>query len=147
MRKGTASRTAMMVAFWRTLADMGITTIPRFADPGARKLLSGPLARLMLARADRLAADPTGPGARRLRPWIDGIVLRVAFIDAVITAARAKQVVIVGAGLDTRAWRLETLRDAHVFELDHPATQSYKRAHAEALGAPLGRHTYVPIDF
>jgi methyltransferase (TIGR00027 family) len=147
MKADKASQTAMMVAYWRALADMGVTTIPNFSDPGARKLLSGRVFSWLLARADRMAADPSGKEALKIRRWVDGLVLRVAYIDAVLAETRAPQVVIVGAGLDTRAWRLPVLADARVFELDHPATQAYKRAHAGALGAPLGRHEYVAIDF
>jgi methyltransferase (TIGR00027 family) len=147
MREGKASRTAMMVAYWRAVADLGITTIPRFSDPAARTLLSGRAYSFLIARAERLARDPDGKGARDLRRWVDGLVLRVAFIDALLTERRAPQVVIVGAGLDTRAWRLDALAGSRLFELDHPATQAYKRERAARLGEPLAEHVYAPIDF
>lgn len=137
----------MMVAFWRSLADLGVTTVPDFHDPKARLLLTGPAWRWMLRRAGAKAADPSGEFATKIRPWVDGIVLRVAFIDAVVARSGARQVVILGAGLDTRAWRLEALRGARVFEVDHPDTQSYKRAHAARLGAPVTEVRYVPVDF
>lgn len=147
MRAGRASLTAMMVAFWRSLADLGITSVPGFSDPKARLLLTGPVWRYMLRRAGARATDPRGEFAARMRPWIDGIVLRVAFIDAVIAQASARQVVVLGAGLDTRAWRLEALRGARVFEVDHPATQAYKHERAGLLGAPVTEVRYVPVDF
>jgi methyltransferase (TIGR00027 family) len=147
MRTGRASLTAMMVAFWRALADLGVTTVPGFSDPMARRLLDGPVWRYMLRRAGALLVDPRADFAAKMRPWVDGIVLRVAFIDAVIADAGARQVVVLGAGLDTRAWRLEALRGARVFEVDHPATQAYKRERAAGLGAPLAGVTYVPVDF
>jgi methyltransferase (TIGR00027 family) len=142
---GRPSRTAMMVACWRALADRGVTSIPGFSDPQARELLDGWFWRYMLARGDRIAADPAKRDA--WRPVIDALAMRVAFLDAWVLEAANPQVVILGAGLDTRAWRLAPLRDAHVFEVDHPSTQAYKQAHAGALGAPLGKHTYVPVDF
>ena len=43
------------------------------------------------------------------------------------------QVVILGAGFDCRAYRLEALRGARVFEIDHPATQAVKRAQQRLL--------------
>jgi methyltransferase (TIGR00027 family) len=147
MRHGRASWTAMMVAFWRSLADLGVTTVADFHDPKARLLLDGPVWRFMLRRAGAKAADPAGEFAAKMRPWIDGIVLRVAFIDDVLARSGARQVVMLGAGLDTRAWRLEALRGARVFEVDHPDTQSYKRARAARLGAPVAEVRYVPVDF
>ena len=136
-----------MVAFWRDLGDQGITSVPNFSDPAARELLSGPFWRFMLSRGDLLAKSPQGKTASGMRPWVDGLVMRVAFIDSEIAAARARQVVILGAGLDTRAWRLDALREARVFEVDHPATQAYKRAHADKLGPPRADLRYVPVDF
>jgi methyltransferase (TIGR00027 family) len=137
--RGRASRTAMMVAFWRALADRGVTSIPNFSDPFAARLIDGPWWRKLLARAERRG--------EKFKPWVDGLVLRVAFIDAVIAEARPRQVVILGAGLDTRAWRLESLRGARLFEVDHPATQRYKQRHAPALGTPLAELHYVSVDF
>jgi methyltransferase (TIGR00027 family) len=147
MRYGQASRTAKMVAFWRDLGDQGLTSVPNFSDPGARQLLTGPFWRFMLSRGDILAKSPQGKTASGMRPWIDGLLMRVAFIDAAIVASGARQVVIVGAGLDTRAWRLPALRGARVFEVDHPDTQAYKRVHAAKLGAPLADVRYVAVDF
>lgn len=147
MRNGQASRTAMMVAYLRALADRGVTSVPGFTDPVAQRLLTGPGWRLLLRVTEPLAAQPDSEGARRMREWLDGLTLRVAFIDAVVGAAEARQVVILGAGLDTRAWRLEALRGARVFEVDHPDTQAWKRARTPSLGTPLAEVTFVPVDF
>ena len=137
----------MMVAFWRSLADLGVTTVPGFSDPAARKLLDGPIWTYMLARAEASAKKSAGDRTKGYAPWVDSLVMRVAFIDALLAEAKPRQVVILGAGLDTRAWRLEALRGARVFEVDHPATQAYKRDRAPRLGPPLADVRYVPIDF
>jgi methyltransferase (TIGR00027 family) len=137
----------MLVAFWRCLGDLGITTVPHFSDPAARQLLRGRFWRFMAARGEALARNRDGKTARGFAPYVDGIVLRVAFIDAVIAASATRQVVILGAGLDTRAWRLPALRGVRVFEVDHPATQAYKRENAPRLGAPLADLRFVAIDF
>jgi methyltransferase (TIGR00027 family) len=129
----------MMVAFWRALADRGVTSIPKFSDPFAARLIAGRFWQRFLARAERRG--------EKFKPWVDGLVLRVAFIDAVIAELKPRQVVILGAGLDTRAWRLETLRGVRLFEVDHPATQGYKRRHAPKLGAPIADLIYVTVDF
>ena len=147
MRYGQASRTAMVVAYWRSLADLGITSVPNFSDPQARRLLATPGWRFMNGRAAALARKPESPLALGIRPWVDGVVLRVAFIDAVIAERGIRQLVILGAGLDTRAWRLPALRGGRVFEVDHPATQAYKRAHVAALGPALAQVEFVAVDF
>ncbi len=54
---------------------------------------------------------------------------------------------ILGAGLDGRAWRMTELAGADVFEVDHPASQQDKRERAGDL-RPLARSLrYVPVDF
>jgi methyltransferase (TIGR00027 family) len=53
------------------------------------------------------------------------------------------QVVVLGAGFDTLAWRLHRQQPAvHFFELDHPATQSAKRREL----VPAGNLTFLPAD-
>jgi methyltransferase (TIGR00027 family) len=122
-----------------------VTTIPGFSDPGARKLLSGWFWTWALRRADRIAANPKSTAA--FLQAVDGIALRVAFIDTVLAEVALPQVVILGAGLDTRAWRLPVLRAARMFEVDHPSTQGYKRARVPLLGPSQGALTFVPVDF
>jgi methyltransferase (TIGR00027 family) len=58
-----------------------------------------------------------------------------------------KQVVLLGAGFDTRAWRLPALADARVFEVDHPATSAEKLKRLAALGADFAHVRFVPVDF
>jgi methyltransferase (TIGR00027 family) len=59
------------------------------------------------------------------------------------------QYVILGAGLDSFAWRRHG--DSHalmVFEVDHPASQAWKRQRVEELGLSTGdRHAFAPVDF
>ena len=59
------------------------------------------------------------------------------------------QIVILGAGFDTRAWRFEWRnRGTRVFELDAPVTQQMKRELLNKKGvASPGEVTFVPIDF
>lgn len=147
MRANKPSGTAKIVALWRALGDLGLTSVPDFHDPYARQLLPGKLAQSFLARVERRSRDARDPLLRGIRPYLDGMMLRVAYIDALIAERIAPQLVILGAGLDTRAWRLPALRGVRVFEVDHPATQSYKRLHARALAEPLAQLHYVPVDF
>jgi len=59
------------------------------------------------------------------------------------------QYIILGAGLDSFAFRRPDLAGSlRVFEVDHPATQEWKRARVAGLGiTPPANLTYVPIDF
>lgn len=75
------------------------------------------------------------------------MIARTVAIDDAIRASAAPQVVILGAGLDGRAWRMSELSDATVFEVDHPDSQREKRARAAQL-APIAREIrFVPVDF
>src|SRR5262249_19247804 len=62
-------------------------------------------------------------------------------------AAGARQLVLLGAGLDGRAFRLDDIGDAAVIEVDHPSTQRVKRERTRGLVARAQRHAYVPVDF
>src|SRR5207253_10743350 len=66
---------------------------------------------------------------------------------AAVNAAAASQLVILGAGLDGRAWRLSSLSNARVFEVDHPDTQAYKRERLGALKPAAKQVDFVPVDF
>lgn len=62
-------------------------------------------------------------------------------------ARGATQYVILGAGLDTYAYRNPNL-NLHVFEVDHPATQAWKRTRLEAAGITIPQSlTFVAMDF
>ncbi len=53
---------------------------------------------------------------------------RTVILDrAIASGPPAEQLVILGAGLDSRAWRLDGLKDTVVFEVDHPGSQAWKR--------------------
>ncbi len=76
------------------------------------------------------------------------VQIRSRYCEDRLLASGHTQYVIVGAGLDSFAWRrpdlLATLR---VFEVDHPATQAWKQARAAELGLPTNAaQVYVPAD-
>ena len=77
--------------------------------------------------------------------------LRVAYLDRLIGLAidrlNVRQVVILGAGYDTRAARLPRA-GVRFFEVDHPATQAAKRDRLASLdGYPIDAATYVACNF
>jgi methyltransferase (TIGR00027 family) len=66
--------------------------------------------------------------------------------DRSVSGRSERQLVILGAGADSRAHRLDALRGARVFEVDHPDTQAEKQQRASRLPR-LAQLTYVPVDF
>jgi methyltransferase (TIGR00027 family) len=117
MKPRRASSTAQLVALWRALADQGATSVPGFQDPYARAFLRGGF-RLAHAVSQRaLAALPAAQRARATEGF-DAIPIRVAVIDRLLleaVGAGCRQVVMLGAGFDTRAWRLGELTGTTVF--------------------------------
>jgi methyltransferase (TIGR00027 family) len=76
--------------------------------------------------------------------------LRTRYIDDCVTRALdrgVRQVVVLGAGLDTRAARLAR-EGVAFFEVDQPASQADKRERLSRFeGYPLDAATFVPCDF
>jgi methyltransferase (TIGR00027 family) len=134
MKPGQGSRTAELVCMGRAMAHGD-----GFSDPTARVLLGDAgRARLDNAKGWFLAYLKRQSGL---------MVVRTVAIDEAVRTASTPQVVILGAGLDGRAWRMNELGGAVVFEVDHPDTQRDKRERASGL-APAARDVrFVPVDF
>lgn len=154
MREGQPSFTASAIAFWRGVA--GIEEPLLAPDPLAERLVPAPYRQaLALARLlPRASSTVLRLADRVARGRIRHMAFRTRAMDDVITtavAAGVRQVVVLGAGLDARAWRLPVLREAIVFEVDHPATQVHKRARLAALAPavqPCAREVrFVGVDF
>lgn len=140
MREGQASVTALGAAGHRAahqVLERGFV----FADPLALPIL-GPDAEGAVALARER------PERRPLRLFI---AMRSRFAEDSAREAIAdgvRQILVLGAGLDTFAYRLEPTREMRVFELDHPATQGEKKRRlAEAQIPEPGHVAYVAHDF
>lgn len=74
---------------------------------------------------------------------------RQTFFDAVVERylADRPQLVILGAGFDTRAWRLPKTAQVRAFEVDTPPTQAIKRAMVQQAGLAATGITFVAADF
>ena len=140
---GRPSGTALTAAAARA-AHLIVDDEPRiFADPLAARLLGD--------RADELVSYHTLHGTH---PVLSGARVQVACRsryaqDALARAAAAgvAQYVILGAGLDSFAYRGGLAGRVRVFEVDHPASQEAKRAALAAAGIPVpGNVTFVPAD-
>jgi methyltransferase (TIGR00027 family) len=80
------------------------------------------------------------------------MIVRTRFIDEALARAiegGATQVVVLGAGFDSHAYRFqELLAQVRIFEVDRPATQALKQQRVnDVIGGPPANLTYVPIDF
>lgn len=80
------------------------------------------------------------------------IVGRARFVDDRLEeslASGATQYVLLGAGLDSFAWRRPDLAEKlRVIEVDHPATQKYKRERLTEIGLPVPPNLeFLPVDF
>jgi methyltransferase (TIGR00027 family) len=150
MKENKPSRTAEWVAFLRGLGTL--EERPIAPDPIAVRLVGEPLSgalRLLekfprgVRRVTRLADALSGGRGRHM-------ALRTRAIDDQVIAAvdgGATQLVLLGAGLDARADRLDALAKTAVFEVDHPATQGWKRAHVEGLSPKARSVTHVAVNF
>ncbi len=132
----------------RALAHAGVTGMAQFDDPVAAELLS-PQYRSILRAISLLPLPLRRVLSRATLGGLDLVPLRAAAIDAVWLRAQqqgVRQIVILGAGLDGRAWRLPHLQDVGVWEVDHPATQASKYGRVAHRRSEATLH-FVPVDF
>ena len=148
MKPGTESQTAVMVAAARAAAH-GKTPVAAFSDPTALTLL--PAEARQSVEAHRAGAPAHNVRERIQRRLLEGrirmMVPRTVAIDSAIREAATPQLVILGAGLDGRAWRMPELVGTTVFEVDHPDSQRRKRERAEPLKPSAQDLRFVPVDF
>src|SRR5580704_6993810 len=141
MQPGEPSRTAFRAAAHRAahqIAEGGRV----FADPLARAVLGA-------APAAVFDGDLDQPATRSMRLFI---AARSRFAEESLAAAvgrGVRQYVVLGAGLDTFAHRNPFAEAGlRVFEVDHPATQAWKRQRLAAAELPEPASlTYAPVDF
>ncbi len=144
VRQSEPSRTALSVASLRAAHQLLDEPLV-FADPLALPLL-GASAEAALRHDPFTLNDPLSRGLR------GALVARNRFVEdelASCVAAGVRQYLVVGAGLDTFAYRNpyqdEGLR---VFEVDHPGTQRWKQQLLAEAGIDVpATLTFVPADF
>jgi methyltransferase (TIGR00027 family) len=134
MRDSKASSSAATV----TLARAHVHRLKLIDDPYAEAMVS-PRHKLTLYALQRWPLSAYGRSAT-----FSFLAARTMFFDEAVQHAirdGIRQVVILGAGFDARAWRLQE-PGVRFFEIDHPATQHEKRRRAPTGGDV----TYVPAD-
>jgi methyltransferase (TIGR00027 family) len=146
------SRTAEYMALFRAVETAEPPGRRLFEDPYAIPLLSGPLkvfaeiARIsVIGKLVPAFLDFGWPYTRS-----SGVV-RTRLIDDLFREAihaGARQLVLLGAGFDSRAYRLQETRGIPTFEVDHPATQRAKRERLKPrLQQPAENVHFVEVDF
>jgi methyltransferase (TIGR00027 family) len=75
------------------------------------------------------------------------MVPRTVAIDDAVRQRPSPQLVILGAGLDGRAWRMPELAESVVYEVDQPASQTDKRDRIGDLQPKAREVRFVPVDF
>ena len=149
---------------WDITESVGATALAvaaaRAAETeSARPLFHDPLARVFVDAAgegswsvfDHLTVADVDPElATRMQALQDFFACRTAFIDDFFGSgadAGIRQVVILAAGLDARAWRLAWPGGTRVYELDQPRVLDFKSATLRAHGdEPTAHRVEVPVD-
>jgi methyltransferase (TIGR00027 family) len=135
------SRTAFAVAAHRA-AHQVLDGGRIFFDPLAVRILGWSEGEII-----ERAGARSGDG--RMRFWTAARA-RIAE-EALEASARqrgARQLVILGAGLDTVAYRSPLASQLRIFEVDHPATQAWKRRRLDDAGIAVPDSlSYIPMDF
>lgn len=132
------------------MTAIGVAVIRARETERADRLYSDPFAQLFVD-----AAKPSfGERWDRLAPLADtfyeGRTVGVRLVDDRVEEAVAvgiRQIVILGAGLDTRAFRMDLPADTRFFELDLPETFAFKEPVLERAGAtPRYERHVLPVD-
>ncbi|MDT5244925.1 MAG: hypothetical protein QOD36_2301, partial [Mycobacterium sp.] len=123
---------------------------PLFRDPFARVFLDA-AGEGTWSLFDRVRVADLDPElAAQMQALRDFFAARTAFIDDFFAAAAdagIRQVVILAAGLDARAWRLAWPQGTRVYELDQPKVLDFKSSTLRAHGtAPADERIEVAVD-
>jgi methyltransferase (TIGR00027 family) len=152
MKAGKASRTAQYMALFRALETK---------RPARKRLFTDPFAVAFLDTKLQLVTRfiPV-PGfhqyvyhtiQRKIPGALSSGIARTKYIDDLVQRSvqqGIQQVIILGAGFDTRALRLNCLQHIPVIEIDHPNTAALKmKVLTQKLGALPGNVRYLQIDF
>lgn len=143
------SRTAEGMAMLRALEQHQPAERRILNDPYAKEFLFNPAFRLLAwlplhSRGTSFLLQFWAPGGQEF------LTIRPRFVDELAVEQVAQginQIVLLGAGFDTLAWReREALRKVTIYEVDHPATQRAKRQVSERIGQPDNLR-FVAVDF
>jgi methyltransferase (TIGR00027 family) len=138
-----------------TAEGMALVRAIEASRPADRRICYDPIARSLVNPVSFFLSKVTidsGIYARLVAAGaIEFIIARERYIDDFLTACLDEgldQVVLLGAGFDTRAYRIAGIEQTRVFEVDYPATQAAKLQRLKKILDPLPGHvSFVSVDF
>jgi methyltransferase (TIGR00027 family) len=140
MIEGQPSRTAERVALERAAHQL-LDSPKILDDPFALRIISEEHRRELTERPNEHDRSPMSKPTRAI------VVVRTRVAEDELASSGATQYVILGAGLDTFAYR-NPHPQVRVFEVDQPDTQAWKRARLGAANITIPASlTFVPCDF
>ena len=149
MAKQRVGNTALGAAICRLIEQYQPKETRLFHDPLVKDLVGAPIRVLMQLASMR---HVTIQQMDAITPGIYGVqISRTRFIDDAVQDVLSRgirQVVILGAGLDTRPYRLAGMERVKVFEVDLPSVQEAKKKKLHKCFGHLPEYvTFLPIDF
>jgi methyltransferase (TIGR00027 family) len=145
MRKSQSSLTAVGIAVARAAESERPADERICYDPLARRFVPAWMYGAFGFFIKTGYAEWRGPGVNGF------LVARDRYIDDVLQTfvqEGLQQLVILGAGYDSRLYRFDLQGKMKTFEVDHPATQADKLTKLQTIFGKVPEHvTYVPVDF
>jgi methyltransferase (TIGR00027 family) len=149
MAKRNVARTALGAAICRLIEQYQPEENRLFTDPVVKEMVAAPIQGMMrFASMRNFITKQTDAVAAGI---FGAQICRTRYIDDAVQAALAQgigQLVILGAGYDTRPYRLLGMERVRVYEVDLPAVQNDKNKKIQKhLGQVPEGVTFIPIDF
>ena len=152
MKTNSASRTAQYMALFRAVETVQPTSKRLFEDPYAVRFLDNGL-----RFATKIASIPVLGNLipklihQKAIGALSSGIARTKYIDDLLEATvkeGCKQLIILGAGFDTRSFRLDCLRQIAVIEIDHPDTSNFKKKiYRDVMGDLPANVSFQQADF
>jgi methyltransferase (TIGR00027 family) len=145
MRDKQSSKTAEGIAIMRAIESSKPEDVRLFYDPFARRMVNGFSLFCSKMTINSGLYGMMWAGAQEF------VIARERYIDDFLKACLEesfKQVVILGAGFDMRAFRIDGIDRVRVFEVDHPATQAAKLKKLRRIFDEIPKHVeFISVDF
>ena len=119
-------------------------------DPYAIRFVNPKLLQIMARMPPEKSKEMQESYENQFPGHKNALIARVRFFDDSVRDSISKgftQIVVIGAGYDTRAYRIEGISNVRVFELDLPEIQNRKKSKIQEIFGSLPIEvTYIPVD-
>lgn len=151
MKAHKTSRTAQYMAFFRALETESNSSAKLFSDPYAIYFLEAKLRfATRLSKYSIIRKYINNTIQKKIPGAFSSGIARTKYIDDLLQTTitnGVKQVIILGAGFDTRALRLDYLKPLPVIEIDHPNTSNFKAKTYSRINHISKNINFYQIDF